>query len=308
MEKKANIILFVCVVSTLTVALLYLLVATSIHKSCELIVLNSTSYRDALLSNWVGKKILRSNDKTVLFKINAHLEYDIEESPVRSTAITSTSTTSFPALPITGLAVSFSTVTPSNPIRLNQPNPTVGSTQPLRLASKLPATLTLKPNGSVSIDSPNSVDPASRPANQLKKLYLPLGFTEIEAKRSGNKHKFKLHFNCSTVFMSFERNNTQLHLSEIDIELKLRSKQKSRCSVDLPRHSRTFSSDIRNGFARFYCDKELRFNCASIDPKHPSRPAVLLAQLVINGIEFELGLDSNRHKGREFVGTRNFCS
>lgn len=300
MDKRANIILFGCLICSLLIALLFLIVVNITHKSCELIKLDTKEHRKSVLldfHNDLSPK--RTRDKRTMIKMVAHLEYDLELSEEMEEEEDNMSNQS--ASQVNKGVDDAKTTTKVIPMKTSQ------ITEPIKLHNSR------SNSSSIKNDNNNNGDPVENKQNSTrlsKARFMPMELTEIDMEVTDKKFQFKylLNFNCSQITMLVNRGPDEVYVERMWVELKLHNKRHSKCEIDFTGPKNIMNIDLRRSsdkLARFYCDRELRFVCRHYNERHKSRPGIVLAQLVINGLEFETGNATGavRHKSLEFQGS-----
>lgn len=158
---------------------------------------------------------------------------------------------------------------------------------------------------------------SSSDSKSEKPRFLPLKLDDIEIKKTeDNKYTYTLNFNCSTMKLHFVRRPEKVFIEKVTLKLKPDSQKESKCELQLP-NGEMFSADVSSadGWAHYYCDKPLKYSCYHYSS---NKPALLLADLHINGFEYETtgtagsqqqqqsggGNMKPIHKSTEFLGVR----
>lgn len=308
-------------------------------NSCELIHIEPQHLRN--LTNWQKSRALRTKDKSTLIKISAYLEYNMrtEKDDKRDFK-------EFKLLQMQQAAGQFTPESPNNhnnnqvpaeastvPVANNNNNNAnrlnnlpvasqTGNKHPIPSIPQTEFTSQQLQNSSYQHQNGsqfNQQQISSGYSNRLltngkdekEERFLPLELDQVEMrKQDQDLFKYTLTFNCTTLIMIMKREPNQVSVQKMSVELKVENKKKSKCTIDLNGRQNLFNVTIQNGYARYYCDRELRFNCTNYSSKDTSKPGTLLAQLVINGIEFETGNGTMplKHHNHEFQGIRKTCS
>lgn len=313
MDKRSASILIGCFMCTGIVAVLFLVAYQLSQHSCELILIEPTQHRLSALESWKSNPAKRSLDKTLLLRMSAHLEYNLQSSSPSPSG----SQTDGPLL------------VPQLPVPLNQSNP-LGQQQQQQQQLQLPqAQFLLQPGGSPSgtanlttqtqpsqvpmLSQANSNSNSRQPQQQqqlpmpsmplmnatnqqqpqtvnltAKERFLPIVLEKIELERKHNESTFeyKLHMNCSTISVWFVRQADRIRLSQMSLELKSVNHKRSKCDIVLT-NPILFEIEIEpknEGYVHYDCQPIEPLKC--ID----KRTGDLLAMLNIHALEFETSL------------------
>lgn len=289
-----------CAISASLTLILFIIVFRFTQPTCELIFVEPEQLRAAALESISKKAPIRSHDKSMLLKMAAYLEYNVQ-------------TTGRPIL---------SELARGSP----QPQPQVPAAQQSNqfLAANQQAQPTanqqnLAPNKPYFGQAPNPVQPTnpSPQANQTntagqqhrERRFLPLDFDDLEVKKvSEFRYKYKLTFNCTTMNLIFIRRPERVYVEQISLELKLASWHKTSCDLQLPAQG-AFGVDTQHhlGMAHYYCDRPLHYSCYHYSSKNTTQSGTLLAELHIHSLEFEVGANNRTHKSHEFTSPRSEC-
>lgn len=342
MDKKGAKIWISCIISALLIVVLLIVTIRFTHPSCELIIIESGQLRSSALSKFAKIKPIRSQEKSMLLKISAHLEY-FSQSPSSQSAASLASQS-------TQLVVGANTQDYSQQVHqvsgLQQQQPTPNQLQHPQTqsssASSQPSIIQqqqqqvvgnqqnslannrhLNNNGQANFvnnqmaqNSSNNLAfavPTSVPLsdninnNMTAKKFLPLELDKLDMKRiDSSRYKYTLSFNCSVIEATFVRNADRVYVSAMSVEMKLPNRGKNKCELQLPNQN-VFDVKVYDGLAHYYCSRPLRYSCYHYSSKSPGQPGLLLADLHINSIEFETGGNSSHpiHKSHEFQSTRS---
>lgn len=75
MDKRGVKIVVGCIISTLIVFFIFTFAVNYGQSRCELIIIEQQLLREQTLNNWIKMKPLKSNDKSIIFKMAAYLEF-----------------------------------------------------------------------------------------------------------------------------------------------------------------------------------------------------------------------------------------
>lgn len=141
-----------------------------------------------------------------------------------------------------------------------------------------------------------------------EKRFLPLELRandHVELKELGNlRYKFKLNFDCAEMSLIIVRRPERVHVEQINIELREPNKHKSSCQIRFPQGA--FGVDTRDWRAHYYCDKLPKYSCNHFSSKHPNHAPLLLADLQIHYLEFEVSTNHTAiHKSHQFASPKS---
>lgn len=291
MDKRATKIAICSVACTLIVLFLFLIAVRLSELSCELVEIEPEHLRSSQLNAFNKAKPIRSEDKTILMKFSAYLEYDrLESDEDKGEKEEEKKSPSVNDNLVGGKSVINASAT-SNSSRLAEHNPRLILTE------------------------------GTERQQQAKKRFLPLELESIETRHlsdAPNKYKYILSFNCSKMNMVLVRQQERVYVESMSLELQVSNRQRTECELQLPFGgvfvvgSKQLSglevlaqaigfnrTEQRNGneLARYYCNKSLRYSCYyngvgnSLLSRPIGSPAGLhVGELHINAIEFETPL------------------
>lgn len=341
MDKKGLGILISCIISALLIIAVLIVTIRFTQQSCELIITDPVQLRSSALTKFAKIKPTRSHDKSMLMKISAHLEY-ISQTPSSRSPSTSASNQASSTQSLVSNTQDYNQQgqfgqqqQQQQQTQLSGPTPfqaansgsnvnqqQVGGNQQNNLsANKHPipsgGQANLATNSQMIQNSTNNLaTPTSAPYGNMSvidnnalanKKYLPLELEQVDMKKiDSSRYRYTLKFNCSVIEIVFNRNSDRVFVSSMGIEMKLPSRGKNKCELQLPSQG-VFEVKVFDGLAHYYCSKPLKYNCYHYSSKNPGQPGLLLAELQINSIEFETGGNSSHpiHKSHEFQSTRS---
>lgn len=292
----------------LIILFLFLIAFRFSQSSCELIQVEPQQLRSAQLSAFNKAKPIRSDDKSILMKFSAYLEYDKNDDDgdkenndeKRSPSASSHQQQTSSQWPI---GSGINQQANSGSLSSGHSNATSAANN-----SSLPRTAPSQSNPIGFLNGNLSLSAASFDQNrqEVKKRFLPLDLETIEARHlsdAPNKHKYTLSFNCTKMNMVLVRQQERVFVESIKLELKVGNKRKTECDIQLPPNG-AFAVGLQpagsapfglnpsaqstagnqttnelpertNGgknkeFVRFYCNKPVRYSClhGGLDNSH----------------------------------------
>lgn len=341
MEKKGAGILISCIVCALLIVVLLIVTIRFTHPSCELIIIEPAQLRSSESIKFAKTKPTRSQDKSMLLKISAHLEYFSQTpSSQQAASLASQSTQSVVAntqdynqqahqvfgqqqqqsasqqqQPQSTGSVQSSQAISAGGLNQqqavgNQQNSLANSRhlnngQQANLATNQVAQ---NSTNNLAFAVPTSASLGNTLNNNVTaKKFLPLELEQVDMKKiDSSRYKYSLKFNCSMIEVIFVRNSDRVYVAAMSIEMKPPSRGKNKCELQLPSQG-VFDVKVYDGLAHYYCSRPLRYSCYHYSSKSPGQPGLLLADLHINSIEFETGGNSSHpiHKSHEFQSIRS---
>lgn len=322
MDKRGARILLGCTLCTLIVLALLMVAFRFTQPSCELVFIEPSQLRAAALAAGLKEKPVRAHDKSMLIKINAHLEYNLPTSSSSPSLQTANSTPPPPASPTTTTSTPTTGLPAAAGLHQSQPGSTIGGGPPLAAGHQPPSPSVpqigftnqqLQNNSYWSSTSPVSSLNLAASAPATSERFLPLELEDLESKRVDEmRTKYTLRFNCSTITMVFVNRPERVSVEQISVELKLASRGKTTCELHLKDQGGAFAVEARDGaLAHYYCDRPLKFSCLHYSSKQANKPAILLADLHIHRIEFETGSGNSSQPvqklKKDFQSQRSEC-
>lgn len=322
MDSRGPLILVCCILSTFAIIVLFVVTFRMSRLSCELVYVEPEKLRSEAISDWKETKASRSQDRSMLIKLAAHLEYyDYDYvgqtvSDATSTPLAASGNNLNQARPaqqqqqfqqqIPGLPVPIDNTTGRHPV----PSvPQSGFTNQQLLNSSVGSSFGAN---SSNINNNSSGNNQKRDTKRFQQLVLE----DVKMEKSEEDYKYTLRFTCATIIMDFIRRPDRVHVKQVHIDLKPAGfNGKSSCDLYLPAQG-AFSVEVNanDHLAHYYCDKPLRYECFH----HPSgkdfgKPPHRLADLLIHKLEFELpgnnSLDwSSVHKNHSFLSRKSKLS
>lgn len=295
MDSRAPLILACCMLSIVVVLILFMVSFHMSRLSCDLVFIEPDKLRSEAVSDWKDSKPSRSQEKSMLIKLAAHLEYFNAEQPSDSLAANLSSPTGqaqqqqqIPGLPI--------------PVALDSAfgNQTSGARHP---QPSIPQSGFSSQQLQTSLGNSSSM-------NSKKKRFQQLVLEDVRMERADDEYKYSLRFSCSTITLVFIRRPERVHVKQVHVELKpANSNGKSSCELALPAAG-AFEVEVNpnDHLAHYYCDKPLRYSCYHYQSRSAGLPALHLADLLIHKLEFELpGNNSvgSVHKNHSFLSKRS---
>lgn len=302
--------------STLCIALIIILlqlICNLRQPHCELVVVLPQSTGDRL-------KPARSYDKSLLIRMSAYIEYFNETHPslaqtwphFRSPqALIANATHWTPARPQSTLVFSNNTLV--TPAPSTSPAPTIHSenqnhTSPI---PSLPPEVPLdrrdtSPDPNLARSSRNNSELVARAAVAK---FQQLDIHEIEMKKLDvSRFEYTLDMRCSSLSLVFVRNSDTIYVSEARLQLNPSSRQKSSCSLSLPKSGMLYPVKVIDGLGHLLCNRKTVLHCYALDNNGRPEGEPLVA-LNILSLEYETqpaGTITAR-RSRDFQSLRRKC-
>lgn len=236
------------------VLVLFLIAFRLSQLSCELIQVEPKHLRTSQINSFNKDKPIRSEDKTILMKFAAYLEYDKLKSNSdndddddddedkdkehnsnnknddKKKQIFADHQTTIPGN-VWSTVGSNGNNQQQNELGLVTMNSTSSNnTNSTRFNGPTPSNPSLLPTFNSSANNDLGRQPA-------KKRFLPLDLESIETRRlndAPNKYKYILSFNCTKMNMVLVRSHDRVYVESMKLELKVSNKHKTECDVQLP--------------------------------------------------------------------------
>lgn len=308
MGTRGALIISLCMISMIAISILFFVAYRMNSLSCDLVYIEPDKLRNDAIVDWKNSKPSRSQDKTMLIKLAAHLEY-VDQDMMKVLEKFSgenlshpNQTQQQPHQQIPGLPVPVGSDLNNNNTTGRYPNPSIPHSG-----------FTNQHLQNSTMFSNSSLSSSSSIKREDNKRFQKLILRDVKLDRStDDEYRYTLKFTCATIVVNFIRELGRVHVNHARIHLKSSSYDSGKGSCDLvlpPQGAFSVNIDDNYHLAHYYCDRPLRYRCHLYPPKSTDGSALHLADLLIHKLEFELpGNNSSGksvHKNHTFLSGRS---
>lgn len=307
MYARSAAILTACVICTFLLLVIFMFLHQFTQPDCDLIFIESSQLRSKTLNSWAKDSPRRSKDKSMLLKVAASLEYILE--PKSSVQLLNQSLQASQQQQQQNHQQPSSVIVGQSPLALQVTNQQFGGPKQVQTIAQTANQAHQQTQNTSSPASVISSQSKEKDSSSREKRFLILDAFELKSKKlEDNRYEYTVSFDCAKMTMTFVRKPDKVHVEQIKIDLKTKSRKKSTCELQLPAQG-AFSVDVHDNLAHYYCDRPLTYSCMHYSSKHPNEAGLHLADLHIHGIEFETVSNTSRIslKSKDFSSERSKC-